>query len=175
MDTKNMAQWCDSNASERAQDSTRAWHQVVGEDEQQHFRLDIANRCLWAQPPIGPSRCISLTEGVLRLLQQLLGSAEQFDGSADLQSTSCCSIGLPLRDSLSEREAVILRYLPTNLSAIEIAEKVHVSVHTVKTHLRHIYAKLGVHRRTEAIQKARQFGLMPPAASTPSCRCGRFM
>jgi len=81
-----------------------------------------------------------------------------------------------LSEPLSEREISILRYLPTNFSAVEIAGRIHVSVHTVKTHLRHIYAKLGVHRRTEAIRKAREFGLMPEMHPVRHrCECGRTM
>jgi LuxR family transcriptional regulator, maltose regulon positive regulatory protein len=68
----------------------------------------------------------------------------------------------PLREPLSESETRVLRYLPTNLSAPEIAEELHVSVHTVKTHLKHLYAKLSVHERSEAIKEARVLGLLAP-------------
>ena len=67
-----------------------------------------------------------------------------------------------LREPLSESETRVLRYLPTNLSAPEIAEELHVSVHTVKTHLKHLYAKLAVHERSEAIKAARVLGLLAP-------------
>ena len=56
-------------------------------------------------------------------------------------------VGQRLRDPLSDGETRVLRYLPTNLTAAEIAGELYVSVHTVKTHIRHIYAKLGTHRR----------------------------
>jgi LuxR family maltose regulon positive regulatory protein len=58
----------------------------------------------------------------------------------------------------------VLRYLPTHLSAPEIARELSVSTSTVKTHLRHLYAKLGVHRRTEAVEAARALGLLAPSA-----------
>jgi LuxR family transcriptional regulator, maltose regulon positive regulatory protein len=67
-----------------------------------------------------------------------------------------------LREPLSESETRVLRYLPTNLSAPEIAEELHVSVHTVKTHLKHLYAKLAVHERSDAIKAARVLGLLAP-------------
>ena len=67
-----------------------------------------------------------------------------------------------LREPLSESETRVLRYLPTNLSAPEIAEELHVSVHTVKTHLKHLYAKLAVHERSDAIKEARALGLLAP-------------
>lgn len=65
-------------------------------------------------------------------------------------------------EPLSESEARILRYLPTNLSAPEIANDLYLSVNTVKTHLRHLYAKLGVNRRAEAVERARALGLLAP-------------
>lgn len=69
-----------------------------------------------------------------------------------------------IREPLSESETRVLRYLPTNLSAPEIAEELHVSIHTVKTHMRHVYAKLGVHERGEAIKLGRSLGLLAPGA-----------
>lgn len=68
-----------------------------------------------------------------------------------------------LPEQLSESELRILRYLPTNLSAPEMAREFHVSVNTVKTHMRHLYAKLGVHRRGEAVDRARSLGLLAPS------------
>jgi LuxR family maltose regulon positive regulatory protein len=65
-------------------------------------------------------------------------------------------------DPLSKSEIRVLRYLPTNLSASEIARELSVSVTTVRTHIRHLFAKLGVHRRTEAVTRARTLGLLAP-------------
>jgi LuxR family maltose regulon positive regulatory protein len=56
------------------------------------------------------------------------------------------------------------RYLPTNLSAPEIANELYVSPNTVKTHMHHLYAKLGTHRRSEAVARARALGLLAPSA-----------
>jgi LuxR family transcriptional regulator, maltose regulon positive regulatory protein len=68
----------------------------------------------------------------------------------------------PLRDELTEAELRVLRYLPSNLRAPEIAAEVFVSANTVRTHLRHIYAKLGAHNRSEAVARARELGLLEP-------------
>jgi LuxR family maltose regulon positive regulatory protein len=65
---------------------------------------------------------------------------------------------------LSESELRVLRYLPSNLSASEIAAELYISTSTVKTHMRHIYDKLDAHRRTEAVERARELGLLGPAA-----------
>jgi LuxR family maltose regulon positive regulatory protein len=56
----------------------------------------------------------------------------------------------------------VLRYLPTHPTATEIADELYVSVSTVKTHISHLYAKLGSHRRTEAVDRARALGLLAP-------------
>jgi len=69
----------------------------------------------------------------------------------------------PLIDALTASEVRILRYLPTNLSAPEIARELYLSVHTIRTHTRHIYDKLGTHDRTKAVNRARELGLLAPA------------
>jgi LuxR family transcriptional regulator, maltose regulon positive regulatory protein len=68
-----------------------------------------------------------------------------------------------LREPLSHAEARVLRYLPTKLSAPEIADELYLSVNTVKTHMRHLYDKLGTHRRHEAVEQARALGLLAPS------------
>jgi LuxR family transcriptional regulator, maltose regulon positive regulatory protein len=65
-----------------------------------------------------------------------------------------------LPEPLSESELRVLRYLPSNLTAPDIAGELFVSTSTVKTHMRHVYEKLGVHRRTEAVERARELGLL---------------
>jgi LuxR family transcriptional regulator, maltose regulon positive regulatory protein len=66
---------------------------------------------------------------------------------------------------LTKRETRILRYLPSNLSAHEIADELYLSSNTVRTHLRHLYRKLDVHTRSQAIARAHALGLLirPPA------------
>lgn len=58
--------------------------------------------------------------------------------------------------SLSERETELLRLLATGASNRQLAQQLFISEATVKTHLVHIYAKLGVENRTGAIAKARE-------------------
>jgi LuxR family maltose regulon positive regulatory protein len=69
-----------------------------------------------------------------------------------------------LTDPLSQAEARVLRFLPTSLSAPEIARELYVSVNTVRTHMRHLYDKLGAHRRLEAVNRARALGLLAPVS-----------
>jgi LuxR family transcriptional regulator, maltose regulon positive regulatory protein len=54
----------------------------------------------------------------------------------------------------------VLRYLPTNLSPPQIAAQLSVSLNTVGTHLRSIYAKLGVRDRSSAVRRARDLRLL---------------
>jgi LuxR family maltose regulon positive regulatory protein len=65
-----------------------------------------------------------------------------------------------LADPLTDRELEILSYLPSRLTNVELAGKCYVSVNTIKTHMAHIYRKLDVANRNEAIIRARQFGLL---------------
>jgi LuxR family maltose regulon positive regulatory protein len=71
--------------------------------------------------------------------------------------------GEGLLEPLSQAETRVLRYLPTNLTAPEIAGQLSLSVNTVRTHMRHVYDKLGAHRRLEAVDRARARGLLAPS------------
>ena len=66
----------------------------------------------------------------------------------------------PLVDALSERELDVLRLLDSDLGGPDIARELSVSVNTVRTHTRHIYAKLGVTNRREAVREAARLGLL---------------
>lgn len=65
-----------------------------------------------------------------------------------------------LVDPLTDREAAVLRYLPSGLSQREIAGELYVSLNTVKTHTSGLYRKLGVASRGQAVQRARELGLL---------------
>ncbi len=73
------------------------------------------------------------------------------------------SRGQTLTEQLTDSETRVLRYLPTHLTVHEIANELFISVNTVSTHKRHLFAKLGVHRRHEAVDRARALGLLVPA------------
>ncbi|HEX8348147.1 MAG TPA: LuxR C-terminal-related transcriptional regulator [Actinoplanes sp.] len=66
----------------------------------------------------------------------------------------------PAAGDLSDRELDVLRYLPTMLTAGEIAVDLHVSVNTIKAHMRSIYRKLDASRRREAVVQARERGIL---------------
>lgn len=67
-----------------------------------------------------------------------------------------------LPEPLSEREIELLQLIGDGLSNRDVGDKLFISLHTVKAHTRNIYAKLEAHNRTEAVTKARAFGLLPP-------------
>lgn len=61
---------------------------------------------------------------------------------------------------LTDRELLVLRFLPSRLTNAEIARECLMSVNTAKTHLKRIYTKLGVTSRAEAVDRARLLGLL---------------
>jgi LuxR family maltose regulon positive regulatory protein len=71
-------------------------------------------------------------------------------------------LGIELVEPLTDRELEILSYLPSRLTNTELADHFYVSVNTIKTHMAHIYRKLGVANRNRAISRAREIGILQP-------------
>ena len=63
-------------------------------------------------------------------------------------------------ESLSERELAVMRLIAAGLSNRAIAEQLFIAVGTVKWYLKHIYSKLHVNSRTQAILRAKERGLL---------------
>jgi LuxR family maltose regulon positive regulatory protein len=82
--------------------------------------------------------------------------------SLPLRSPSPAIVAASLVETISEREIDVLRLLADGLTYQEIAETMFVSVNTVKSHLKSIYGKLGVHNRREAVAQARLLHLLAP-------------
>jgi LuxR family maltose regulon positive regulatory protein len=91
--------------------------------------------------------------------QFLLELTDILAGGRAPSSTPAASLDEPL----SPGELRVLGFLPSNLSTPEIAGELFVTANTVKTHLRHIYGKLGARSRSQAVQRARDLGLLGPA------------
>lgn len=66
----------------------------------------------------------------------------------------------PLPDRLSDRELEVLRLLDSDLDGPDIARQLVLSVHTVRTHTKAIYSKLGVNSRRAAVSRARELELL---------------
>jgi LuxR family transcriptional regulator, maltose regulon positive regulatory protein len=82
------------------------------------------------------------------------------DATGSTASPGAAAAAAALVEPLSEREQVVLRYLPSTLSAGEIADELFVSLNTVKTHIKSIYRKLDTNRRWDAVRRARQLQLL---------------
>ena len=87
---------------------------------------------------------------------------DQLAGASKPASPTAEPARLP--EPLSVSETRVLRYLPTNLPVPEIADQLTLSVNTIRTHIRHLYEKLGAHSRTEAVERARALGLLAPGS-----------
>jgi LuxR family maltose regulon positive regulatory protein len=64
-------------------------------------------------------------------------------------------------EPLTPREIEVLGHLAQGLTMEDIATALHLSVNTVKTHLKNIYRKLGVSGRSAAMRRAREVNLLP--------------
>ena len=70
-------------------------------------------------------------------------------------------------EELSERELEVLKLVGRGLSNTEIGEELFISLATVKTHVRHVLAKLGLRDRVQAVVMAYESGLVSPGAVSP--------
>jgi LuxR family maltose regulon positive regulatory protein len=75
----------------------------------------------------------------------------------DMRALGTCP---DLVEPLTERELQVLRLMATDLTSPEMAVELVVSVNTVRTHIQHVYQKLGVHSRYEAVTRAQALGLL---------------
>jgi LuxR family maltose regulon positive regulatory protein len=66
----------------------------------------------------------------------------------------------PATEQLSARELAVLRLIAQGCSNQEISDQLFISLHTVKTHASHINSKLGVERRTQAVARAKELGVL---------------
>ncbi|MEJ2557980.1 MAG: response regulator transcription factor [Anaerolineae bacterium] len=66
----------------------------------------------------------------------------------------------PLVEPLSQRELEVLRLLTTGFSTPEVAQELFIAVSTVRSHVKSIYSKLNVHKRKDAIQRAKELKLL---------------
>jgi ATP/maltotriose-dependent transcriptional regulator MalT len=94
-------------------------------------------------------------EFIRPVLRGVISQKDMGHGDQDFQ--------LPVEEfvePISEREMEILHLLESSLSTPEIAAQLYISVGTVRTHIKNIYRKLDVNRRMEAVQRARELGLI---------------
>ncbi|MEU0563516.1 LuxR C-terminal-related transcriptional regulator [Dactylosporangium sp. NPDC006015] len=108
-----------------------------------------------AAAPVSPAASPAASPVASPVASPAASSAAQ-DGLAAWSAPA----GEPMPDPLTEKEAQVLLYLRSMLSVAEIAAVLSVSTNTVKTHVRHVYRKLGVSRRRDAVRRARELSLI---------------
>jgi LuxR family maltose regulon positive regulatory protein len=96
----------------------------------------------------------SISKRTIGYIEQLLAALLKETSRPQIQDN------LALVEGLTPREIEILRLLTTNLTVPEIANQLVVSANTIRSHIKHIYDKLGVHRRLSAVQKAKDLDLV---------------
>jgi LuxR family maltose regulon positive regulatory protein len=71
------------------------------------------------------------------------------------------AVGAEMIEPLSDREVEVLQLIAEGLTNPEIADRLYLSLNTVKAHTRNIYGKLDAHSRTQAVARARTLGILP--------------
>ncbi len=129
--------------------------------------IDSARRQLVEAMAIAESH--SLVESFVRAGPAILGMVSGLSDTQSAfrrqilrraQSLASPSVGGDLVEPLTVRELEILSYLPSRLTNAELADHFYVSVNTIKTHMAHIYRKLGVANRNEAVSRAQKMGML---------------
>ena len=90
------------------------------------------------------------------LARQLLAKTEPHATSRPAEREHQQAVGEPV----TAKELEVLRLLATPMSRREIADRLYVSLNTVKTHQRGLYRKLGVADRTQAVKRGRELGIL---------------
>jgi LuxR family maltose regulon positive regulatory protein len=125
--------------------ATRALRDALDYGRPEHRRRPVSDTGTWAP----------------RLLRENSAIAGEHSWLTPSQDTGIVPDGLVVADALTDRELVVLCHLTNGLSTKDIASDLHLSVNTVKTHLKSIYRKLGTADRSAAARRARELNLLP--------------
>lgn len=144
-------------------------HDEEGAADAMERALDLAEPRGYRRPLLdGGLRSALLLRRLVRrgtahraLVEELLATIEGTTQSGRGREVAPLAISEPL----SERELVVLRYMPTSMPYAEVASELFVSVNTVKTHVRHVYRKLDVDSRRDAVARAIELRILSPSAS----------
>jgi LuxR family maltose regulon positive regulatory protein len=111
-------------------------------------------------PPMGRLLYEALSRGVAPDYVQRLLAAFPVDEPEQSAPVKHQTRESELIEALSEREIEVLQLMAEGLTNREIASRLFLSTHTVKSHARNVYGKLGVHNRTQAVTRARALGIL---------------
>ena len=147
------------------------------------YPLELADALLWlaqARHLGGSAESARAALGEARLVLEELAElgilAERWEATERLLSGEQSGDAAPApvaMDELSARELDVLRMLPTALSEAEIGGELFISYHTVHSHVRTIYRKLGTNSRAQTVERARATGLLPaPLGGSRITRAG---
>ncbi|MCP5099609.1 MAG: LuxR family transcriptional regulator [Chloroflexi bacterium] len=103
------------------------------------------------------SRLGIMPDYIAKLLAAFEAEGHKIKGTSNLPSASSAQ---PLIEPLSQRELEVLQLVAQGLSNREISERLFLALSSIKGHNRNIYGKLQVQRRTEAVARARELGLL---------------
>jgi LuxR family maltose regulon positive regulatory protein len=135
------------------------------------FPLELADALLWlaqarqlagspdsARAALGEARLVLEQFPELGILADRWAATERLlsGDQPDVSPAAPASV-----DELSARERDVLQMLPTALSEAEIGQELFISYHTVHSHVRTIYRKLGTTSRAQTVERARATGLLP--------------
>jgi LuxR family maltose regulon positive regulatory protein len=159
-----LARWPDG-PTPRAQRERLMWDAVLAHLEGDEARAQATFAAVVAEAEAEHDVGMFTTSG--RLLLRPARALYRIMPTAFLRSIierpQASGAGRPANDLLeqiTEREHMVLSLLPTRLSNVEIANQLDISLNTVKTHLKHIYRKLGVARRREAVGVAERLNML---------------
>jgi LuxR family maltose regulon positive regulatory protein len=103
----------------------------------------------------------ALNHGIAPDYVRRLLAAFSSDEPAQAGTTTSSTDQSELVEPLSQRELEVLQLIAEGLTNREIAERLYLSLNTVKVHTRNIYGKLNVHNRSQAIARSQELGLLP--------------
>jgi LuxR family transcriptional regulator, maltose regulon positive regulatory protein len=156
-------QW-PNGGGRRATSQRQLWLAIVQQldgDESAYLRMAAVVREAEMKHDVGLFRTAgSHAANLIRVLHQsnpngLLRTLLEHPDTPTMTSSS-----EGLAEPLTERERMVLALLPSRLSNAGIAERLGVSINTVKSHLQHLYQKLGVSSRSDAIVASERMGLL---------------
>jgi LuxR family maltose regulon positive regulatory protein len=123
--------------------------------EPEHYLRTFLNL---GQPMAALLRSLPCSSRSIQVYRDLI--LRQFVTNEGLQVQDSEPQSAVLAEKLTERELEILRLIAAGLSNGQIAEKLYLTLNTIRAHSTHIFGKLDVHHRTEAVARARELGLI---------------